>query len=97
MLTEYWNSKSAENYKQFGALTLRRYLRFVKPSYDNFVNPSSRFADIVCESRTIAARVNILVDCTRTRELSRDRAHNHTCSSETGGTILAVPREDGER
>lgn len=27
---------------------LFRYLRFVKPAYDNFVGPSSRFADIVC-------------------------------------------------
>ena len=24
-----------------------RYLRFVKPSYDNFVSPTSRYADIV--------------------------------------------------
>jgi uridine kinase len=29
-----------------------RYLRFVKPSYDNFVSPTSRFADIVsCHKR----------------------------------------------
>ena len=28
-------------------LNVRRYLRYVKPSYDNFVLPSSRHADIV--------------------------------------------------
>jgi uridine kinase len=27
---------------------LDQYLRFVKNSYDNFVQPSSRYADIVC-------------------------------------------------
>ena len=26
-----------------------QYLRFVKTSYDNFVQPSSKFADIVCK------------------------------------------------
>lgn len=29
---------------------LHRYLRFVKPAFDNFVSPSSKFADIVCNS-----------------------------------------------
>lgn len=28
-------------------LNVRRYLRYVKPSYDNFVLPSARHADIV--------------------------------------------------
>ena len=27
---------------------LEQYLRFVKPAYDNFVLPTSRYADIVC-------------------------------------------------
>lgn len=30
------------NYKE-----AHRYLRFVKPAFDNFVGPSSKFADIV--------------------------------------------------
>lgn len=33
-------------------ITTTRYLRFVKPAFDNFVGPSSRYADIVsyCET-----------------------------------------------
>jgi uridine kinase len=30
-----------------GADIARQYLRFVKSSYDNFVQPSSRYADVV--------------------------------------------------
>lgn len=34
----------------------RRYLRFVKPAYDNFVLPSSRYADIVRNCGSVPQR-----------------------------------------
>ena len=64
----------------------KKYLRFVKPSYDNFVQPSSKHADVV--SYTYACRFNLTLDCARIVELSRHRAAGHSHQTAAG---LAVP------
>jgi uridine kinase len=36
--------------------TVDQYLRFVKPSFDNFVQPSSRYADVILPPKDNAVR-----------------------------------------
>jgi len=38
-----------------------RYLRYVKPSFDNFVGPSAKYADIVCRIRFAPSQLNLMI------------------------------------
>ena len=38
-----------------------RYLRFVKPSYDNFVHPTATYADIVCTPQETDKRADFYI------------------------------------
>lgn len=44
---------SSKKLSHFG---IDQYLRFVKPSFDNFVQPSSRYADIILPPKDNAVR-----------------------------------------
>lgn len=72
-----------------------RYLRFVKPAYDNFVGPSSKFADIVCDC--LVARYNFLTivkDSPWFRECRRYRSHIYTYQTKAQGTICPSATQD---
>ena len=62
--------------------TLEQYLRFVKPSYDNFVLPTAKYADIV---RMLADKLTLLTptDCARCQQRRRYRAYHNPCQAET--------------
>ncbi|TFK75223.1 armadillo/beta-catenin/plakoglobin [Pluteus cervinus] len=51
---------------------LDQYLRFVKPSYDNFVRPTSSFADIIVPGSNNAVAIELI--CTHIRRQLADRA-----------------------
>ncbi|PVG04356.1 uridine kinase [Serendipita vermifera] len=42
-----------------------QYLRFVKPSFDNFVQPSSRYADIILPPKENAAGIHLVTEYVR--------------------------------
>lgn len=64
-------------------LNLLRYLRFVKPSYDNFVRPTAAYADIVSSTliSTTSPR-NVTPDCTRFQQRSGNRPHMYSHPAE---------------
>ncbi|KAG8832407.1 Uridine kinase [Serendipita sp. 399] len=51
-----------------------QYLRFVKPSFDNFVQPSSRYADIILPPKENASGINLVTEFIR-RKLSERSAN----------------------
>ena len=66
--------------------SVSRYLRYVKPSFDNFVLPTSRYANIV--SHMMATKFRLLKraeDCTRDRQFCCNRADCYSHPSPTQG------------
>ncbi|KAH9068344.1 armadillo/beta-catenin/plakoglobin [Lactarius deliciosus] len=56
------------------AYNLPRYLRYVKPSYDNFVLPSSRYADIIVPGQDNAVAIELISTHIR-RQLEQRSRH----------------------
>ncbi|KAG9009091.1 Uridine kinase [Tulasnella sp. JGI-2019a] len=52
--------------------TLDQYLRFVKPSYDNFVQPSSKYADIIVPGHDNSMAIEII--STHVKRMLKERA-----------------------
>ncbi|KAF5343201.1 hypothetical protein D9756_011556, partial [Leucocoprinus leucothites] len=52
---------------------LDQYLRFVKPSYDNFVRPTSSYADIIVPGSNNAVAIELI--CTHVRRQLRERSN----------------------
>lgn len=78
--------------------------RFVKPSYDNFVLPSSKFADIVrlppmrhsLRSLLTEFRLALGSDRPRTSKQRRGRANRHPHPTSTRRTVHLVPLQPPE-
>jgi len=55
-----------------------RYLRYVKPSFDNFVGPSAKYADIVSHFRFALSQLDLTIrnppalDCTWVQQCGCD-------------------------
>ncbi|KAG8779706.1 Uridine kinase, partial [Serendipita sp. 397] len=48
-----------------------QYLRFVKPSFDNFVQPSSRYADIILPPKENTEGINLVTEFIRRKRSER--------------------------
>ncbi|KIP07670.1 hypothetical protein PHLGIDRAFT_29945 [Phlebiopsis gigantea 11061_1 CR5-6] len=69
---------------------LDQYLRYVKPSYDNFVLPTSKYADIIVPGSDNSVAIDLI--CTHIRRQLKDRK-----SSLKPQLAVAGPREEQSR
>jgi len=84
---------------------LEQYLRFVKPSFDNFVQPSSKFADIIVPGHDNAVAIDLITTHIRKeldersvnfrQSMARDQAlsqHRLIFENYRNGTIIVLPQ-----
>lgn len=75
---------------------LDQYLRFVKPAFDNFIQPTNRFADIIVPGANNERSVDMIVSHVRRQLSERRRELRGTLYKETApGGPSSVPSTPG--
>ncbi|KAH7909494.1 armadillo beta-catenin plakoglobin [Hygrophoropsis aurantiaca] len=76
---------------------LEQYLRYVKPAYDNFVQPSSRYADIVVPGSNNSVAIELISTHIRRQMNERARHFRKAMASRTidGGLTLTEDTVEG--